>query len=1071
MRRSAAVLIAAMALARFATAGSAPDILKDAGVTGGLVVQIGCPDPAALTALRTSDGIIVQGLDTSAGNVADVREAVAAKKLRGAVSARTFDGKTLPYRDNLVNLVVVADPKSTVPQAELLRILAPNGKAWIGGKVTTKPRPAGLDEWTHYHHDPEGTMVGEDKVTGPPRGIQWMAGPKWLRNHDFMSSMHAMVSAGGRVFYVIDEGLRNHIFLPSRWVLIAREAFNGTVLWKRAIKDWHPNNYPLKSGPGQFPRRLVAAGNRVYVTFGQTDPLTVLDAATGETVRTLGSTKGAEEIVCDKGVLYLVVVPGRKKVNYKASSTSYKEIGLASSRFGWTPASPVGRVMAIDAESGKTLWAHGSKVAPLTLTLSDDKVFFANGTGMVALNRKDGKPLWTSGGPAIKKVGTGGALRVVYSDGVLVTAVGTRTIAHAAKDGRELWKNSLLKSSHHCPEDIFVIDGSIWSAHTGTPQRAGTHLKVVDLKTGEVKQDFRAKNLPAFPMHPRCYPSRATTKYLILNGMGCEFYPLGSKEVEIFNYVRGSCIYGLMPANGLLYKPADSCACYYQSKLEHFCALAPVSALTAKTPESARLVKGPAYEKIPQSAFPTPQSTDWPMYRRDPARSGSNPGPIKAQLQPRWSVELGGKLTQPVIADGRVFVSSIPHCTLTALDAKTGKVVWQHLAGGKIDSPPTVHNGTVLFGCADGWVTCLRAADGALAWRYLVAPADVQIVSYQQVESVWPVHGSVLVVNDVLYAMAGRNMFFDGGMRLVRLNPKTGAMLSENMMNEKDPETGKNLQELIIAKYMPIANPDIFSSDGKRLYMQEQNFGLDGKRIGVAPTLPGKGAADAGKHLFCQTGLLDDVWFHRSYWIYGNNCGEGWGNYANTRRSAPCGRILAFDEKRVYGFRSDPLGNMLHPRTTYKLFAAAKSPELVPPPAPKQPKAKDKKGRKVRVRRPRGGGIKHIWQVETPGLLVNAMVLGRDRLFVAGPPDLADETKMLGYLPGEDDDTNKALGEQSEAWLGKRGGSLWAVSLEDGSRQAACKLDSIPVFDGMSAARGNLYLSLRSGHVACYGPK
>jgi len=42
-----------------------------------------------------------------------------------------------------------------------------------------------------------------------------MGHPKWLRNHDFMTCMHAMVSCGGRIFYIIDEGLRNHIYLPS----------------------------------------------------------------------------------------------------------------------------------------------------------------------------------------------------------------------------------------------------------------------------------------------------------------------------------------------------------------------------------------------------------------------------------------------------------------------------------------------------------------------------------------------------------------------------------------------------------------------------------------------------------------------------------------------------------------------------------------------------------------------------------------------------------------------------------------------------------------------------------------
>ncbi len=193
---------------------------------------------------------------------------------------------------------------------------------------------------------------------------------------------------------------------------------------------------------------------------------------------------------------------------------------------------------------------------------------------------------------------------------------------------------------------------------------------------------------------------------------------------------------------------------------------------------------------------------------------------------------------------------------------------------------------------------------------------------------------------------------------------------------------------------------------------------------------------------------------------------------------------MAFDDKRIYGFRSDPLGNMLHPRTNYKLFCADKEPELTAPPAPKlepmpkprqkaktkgRGKGKGKKVRKPRIRRARGGGIKHHWQVETPGLLVNAMVLGKEKLFIAGPPDLADETKMMGHLPGADDDNNRQLNAQAEAWQGKRGGLLWVVSRETGEKLGECKLKSIPLFDGMSAADGKLFLVTLDGNIVCLG--
>ena len=1068
MKTHALALLAALAMAETALAGPAADILRDAGIPGGLVVHVGCGEGKMTAALHAGDAFLVQGLDTSPENVAAARKHFDQRGLYGPVTARRFDGKALPYRDNLVNLVVVTDEDSAVPDAEILRVLAPNGVAIVRGKKRVKPRPAGLDEWTHYHHDPQGTMVARDEVVAPLAGIQWMGGPKWLRNHDFMSSMHAMVAAGGRVFYVIDEGLRNHIFLPSRWVLIARDAFNGTVLWRKPLKDWHPNNWPLKSGPGQFPRRIVAVGDRVYVTFGQTEPLTALDAVTGKTVRTYEQTRATEEVVLADGVLYLVVNPGRRPVDYRAEGTSYKEIGRASKNFSWAPTAKPARVTAIDAASGKDLWQHEDRVAPLSLTVSKDQVFFANGTGIVAMDRRTGKALWTSKGPAIRRIGTGGALRAVYADGVLVVSVGTKLTALAAKDGRPLWTGSLLHSSHHCPNDLFVIDGLIWSAHTGTPQKKGTHLKAIDLHTGEVAKDFVAENLPAFPMHPRCYPSRATTRYLMTNGIGTEFYRLGTKKVDIHHYVRGSCIYGVMPCNGLLYKPPDSCACYYQSKLEHFCALSPTSALRRNTPEADRLRKGPAYGRVAGDASARCGAGDWPMYRRDPARSGSAGVAVATTLAPRWTADLGGKLTQPVIAGGTAFVSSVGSQTLFALDADSGKVLWKHLAGGRIDSAPTVYRDAVLFGSGDGYVTCLRAEDGVLAWRYQVAPADAQIVSYQHVESLWPVHGSVLIANGTLYALAGRNMFFDGGMRLLRLDPATGKKLSETVLDSTDPKTGKNLQTLIAAKCMPVANADLLSCDGERLYMREQNFDLQGKRLAIAPSRPkGPSAAGGKRHLFCQTGLLDDYWFHRSFWIYGDDCGEGWGAYARPRRSTPCGRIMAFGDKRIYAFQSDPLGNMLHPRTHYKLYAADKDPPPLASPAEAQPKRQRRTG----TRRNRRRGLQKHWEVDTPGLLVNAMVLGKGQLVLAGTPDLADETKMLGFLPGADDEINRQLKAQEDAWRGKRGGILRTVSVENGEKLAECKLDSIPVFDGMAAAGGMLYLSLKNGRVACFGGK
>jgi len=1059
----------------------ADEILKAAEVKGGLIVHVGCGDGKLTAALRANDRYVVHGLDANAANVAVARSHVKSLDQYGPVSVDTFDGKRLPYADNLVNLVAAED-LGALPMSEVMRVLCPNGVAYVksanesGGtwKRTVKPWPEEIDQWTHYHHNPTGTMVGNDRTVGPPRRIQWMAGPKWLRNHDFMSSMHAMVSAEGRVFYVIDEGLRNHIFLPARWTLIARDGFNGTILWKKPLKDWHPNNWPLKSGPGHHPRKLVAVGERVYVAAGLTDPVIALDAATGRIVKTYEDTKPTQEIILSDGVLYLLVDPKIPPVDYRAGSTGYGEIGRASNGWAWSPDRPQRIIAAVQADTGDVLWKHPAKVAPLTLTVDGDKVFYHNGEGLVAIDRRTGKKIWTTSGPAVSRVPTGGTLRVVSSDGVVLFASGTKLSAFAAEDGKPMWTGSLMKTSHHCPEDLFVIDGVIWSINTGRPQHGGTHFKVMNLRTGEVEKDFVAKNLPGFPMHPRCYPSRATTKYIMTNGMGTEFHEIGSDTVDINNMVRGSCIYGVMPSNGLLYKPPDSCACYYQSKLEYFCALAPRRSTkdeVLRTKNGARLEKAPAYDKISTSSLVLSTSSDWPMYRRDAARSGFNPSPVSPNLKESWTVRFGSKLTQPVCAGGKVFVAAVDRHTVHAIDADSGEASWQFTAGGRIDSSPTLHNGTVLFGCADGYVYCLNAEDGALAWRYLVAFTEKRIVSYEQVESAWPVSGSVLIHDNVVHCIAGRNMFFDGGLRLVRLDPATGKLISETVMDQNDPRTGKNLQTLISQKYMPIANVDLLSCDGKRLYMQAQPFDLAGKRLGIGPK-----ERTGGRHLFCQTGFLDDLWFHRSYFIYGENCGEGWGAYANTRKSTPCGRMMVFDDSRAYAFRADPLGNMLHPRTRYRLYAADKDPTSAASKKPIRPGGKKGKAPGPKKRKPKGdsgslGGCKIHWQIESPPLLANAMTLCGKNLFLAGPPDVADETKMLGFLPGADDEINRSLKAQEEAWLGKKGGLLWVVSAEDGKKLAAYELKRIPVFDGMSAAAGRLFISTRDGSLVCMGPK
>jgi len=95
------------------------------------------------------------------------------------------------------------------------------------------------------------------------------------------------------------------------------------------------------------------------------------------------------------------------------------------------------------------------------------------------------------------------------------------------------------------------------------------------------------------------------------------------------------------------------------------------------------------------------------------------------------------------------------------------------------------------------------------------------------------------------------------------------------------------------------------------------------------------------------------------------------------------------------------------------------------------------------------------------------MVLADKMLFIAGPPDLIDEEQVFADPDGAG--VEAKLHEQTAALEGKKGALLWAVSASKGEKLADYKLDSPPVFDGMAAANGRLYLATMNGRVMCMG--
>lgn len=1010
------------ASSRNADAAEAPAVIAESGVSGGLVVHLGCGDGGMTAELLINDAFLVHGLDADAANIEKARRRIRGLGMDGKVVVEQWSQPWLPHAENTVNLLLVEN-QAPVPDEEMMRVLRPLGVACVRRGAdwtrTVKPWPPELDEWTHFLRDSDNNAVSRDSIAGPPHHLQWMAGPAHARSHEHLSSMSVMVSAGGRVFYIADEGPLASVLLPANWFLIARDAFNGKQLWKREVPDWMTSLRSWTSGPVELGRRLVASGDRLYVTLGFEAPVSVLDAADGADIIVLEGTANTHEMALCDGVLAVVMT---------------KPAGDAAAGRRSRPARTIA---AFDAASGGILWEKdiSEKYADLSLSLRNGRLAFREDQTIVCLDMRSGAEKWRSeplpGSLKWPMAGNFG-VTVVLADDVVLHGDGGHLTALSAADGKKLWANKSY-AGHASPADLFVINGLVWNSEIRSWGSRGFD-KGLDLATGQIALQWPDDPLPAgfrrsAGLHHRCHRNRATTRFILTGRVGAELVDLGTGEILAHNWVRGSCQFGYIPANGLLYFPLDPCICCTECMLTGITALAPKQITPDARAQPPRIERGPAFD-----ATTEPQAEksgdDWPTYRHDPARSGATGSKVPAALVPAWRTKLGGRLSSLTCAEGKVFVASVDEHMVHALDAENGGQAWSFTAGGRVDSPPTITHARAIFGCADGYVYCLRAADGALAWRFRAAPEERRVIVLERLESAWPVHGSVLVAGGSVYCAAGRTSYVDGGIRVYKLNPQTGEPQAESAIYSRDPATGA--QPDFFSLYIAGALNDILAGDGERLYMRHLPLDFD-----CTPLDRGSDARTAPKpHLFSPTGFLDDSWWHRTYWLYGRVFLSSWGWWAAAGNCAPAGRILCVGENEVYGY-----GRNFFPRSTpqwkkgeyYQLFAAAKN--LGESDVIRIANSSDQEN----LRR------ENIWERRLP-FQVKAMAKAADTLFLAGP--MGDGTVSM------------------DAYEGGEGTALWAVSAADGADKAQYEMDAPPVFDGLIAAGNGLFVSMKDGTVA-----
>jgi outer membrane protein assembly factor BamB len=1042
-----------------------------AGPRAGLAVLAGWSEKR-LAELAASPNLVIHVLDADAAKVDAARAAIGKAGIAGRASAEQWTEAALPYPDNYVNLLT-AEGGLAVSEAEVRRVLAPGGSGRVGKgdslRTFTKDRPAGMDDWTHRKHGPDGNPVSRDSLAARqvPDRLRWVADVLEVWSH-------AMVTAGGRVFVNVKDTVR------------ARDAYNGVLLWEGRHEGWGTG------AAGTGTRYRVAATERRLYNFGG-GGIIVLDAATGRRLEDFteagqpldfivpGAPAAEGLLVCRtaEGVIALDALSGKAQWRFPAPlhakltgarlkggpiAARNQQLFAAGGRVYVALSDPNARIVGLDLRTGRKAWqcqdprfgeavnlamhADGADGTGVLLAFNDEAYFGVpvNGRGEVWRLPRYGRGAGLVGAGVMRGEGAKSDFRL----GGLLD--GVSTFASCIHSSGLFWLR----------EDLATVFGDRKQAES---DRAVIGWAGIDPRTGEVKRRVGypvrrpwggieplsgqyVSNLPG-PVNRnwsgRCYDDIGTRDCILAQTM--EIVPLaGEGEIQHIRGMRGQCGVGMIVANNSVYTPPNQCiGCY--PMIRGALAYETDKAPRAVVADDKRLEKGPAYGEMGNRQLAI-GNADWPMYRHDTLRTSCTPAALDHRsLAMKWQADVGGRPTQPVVAEGKLFAALVSEGRVVALDAAGGKRLWEFAAGSRIDSSPTVVGGLCLFGCHDGFVYCLRASDGKLAWRFNAAPENRRIISGEQVESPWPVFGAVLAYEGTVYATAGHYSAVGGGLQFWGLDPAKGAVRFHQVFQGVKGEKAMILPTHWY-KHEDHALNNVLCADRGRIRLYDQWGGWefspkDGSmlaQIGAVPQ-PGwpRGRISGGEL------RLEDRWVWAgwdrvtvSYLLRGESIGfdRTLEMDPRTRFSGARSRYMFFPDRGTEGVFMQTRG-----------YATRIEPEPWMIPTDRKIYG-DHEGI---LKDPNRAALKaKLWPARQLDLCAGAVTItGKQTLWVAGATAAATQPAGAGAdAPAR----------------------LCAVSMRTGEELASWPLPAAPAFEGVCVASGRLFIATKDGRMLCFGP-
>ncbi|HBE66847.1 MAG TPA: hypothetical protein DDW52_01730, partial [Planctomycetaceae bacterium] len=725
----------------------------------GLCIQIGY-GAAATDVICANSHLVLHCLCSDGKQVEQARKH--ANSALASVIVERWEQQTLPHLSNLASVIVVNAPEK-FERSEVLRVLSPGASAYfVDGdrfEQVTKQRPPGMGSWTHQWHDSDGGLTTDDQYIDVPTGLQWLSGPSFAMAGR-KNSTQSLVSASGINFYVTQNVLENVGKPEMAQYLVARDAFNGMVLWQR------PWTGTFVTGNGETNARIVAAEDRLFVA-GETN-IQAIEMSTGDLIGDFPLPQSPDKLAFAFGKLYVQTLDHIIAIEKNLASESWE---FEASRMSGMVISDDVLLTLVSGRSSDGRFQHLLYgLDPLT------------GGQRFSTNTQDQL--------------SAASVRVNFAqDGLVALQAHGSLHLYSAEDGEHLWsKETDARPGKSYVDERYVghfyRHGLVWLLRENSPRESlGQNTWVgLDAKTGKFVRELSTKGAwpeTATPAKMGCQLLIASDRYIMIPRQST-FIDFDTGEKLPFKFTRGGCGLGFVPANGLVYSHPHACGCFSEAT-RGFMGMHSIEPPRPGNLDENRLTKGEAYGKTELSGR---SKSLWPMHRGGVERTAyapTNLGSVDRLLWSQqiadvtetpslrsWKLRTGNLVSPATVADDTLYVADVDRGVVKALDIRDGQTKWSYSAAARVDTSPTIYRGLCLFGSHDGYVTCLRAGDGALVWKYRAAPMDRRMLAYGSVESNWPVSGTVLVQGGLAFVAAGRAPDADGGIEVHAIDPLTG---------------------------------------------------------------------------------------------------------------------------------------------------------------------------------------------------------------------------------------------------------------------------------------------------------